>query len=106
MCRACGTYLPEALTFYIGDGYFVCRDCEEPSEIPRPAVEMPAGTLQAIRHIVLSDFEKIFSFRISEKCREPLCRFAEEFLQYHIDRRMGALEYYHAVAPPLSGYTT
>jgi hypothetical protein len=48
-------------------------------------------------------FEKIFSFRISEKCREPLCRFAEEFLQYHIDRRMGALEYYHAVAPPLSG---
>ncbi len=94
MCRECGKYLPETLYFSVEDGYFVCKDCRRPSDELRQFVEMPAGTLQAIRHVVLSDFEKIFSFRLKENCREPLFRFAEQFLQYHIDRRFKTLEFY------------
>ncbi len=97
MCRACGTYLPETLYFLIEDGYFVCKDCQSTEEALRPSVEMPAGTLQAIRHIVLSDLEKIFSFRLREHCRQPLFDFAEQFLGYHVDRQFQTLEFYRMI---------
>lgn len=94
MCRACGRYLPEELLFAVEDGYFVCKTCCQPSDAPRTLIEMPAGVLLAIRHIVLSDFEKIFSFRLSESCQKPLYRFAEQFLEYHLDRSFPTLDFY------------
>ena len=97
MCRTCGKYLPETLYFSVVDGYFVCKECLRPSDEMQQLVEMPAGTLQAIRHITLSDFGKIFSFRLKDNCREPLFRFAESFLQYHIDRRFKTLEFYRTL---------
>lgn len=94
MCRQCGTYLPERLCFCIEDGWFCCKDCRKDAEEMRTWIEMPAGSLSAVRHIVLSDFEKIFSFRVGDAAKAPLYEFAEAFLQYHIDRRFPALEYY------------
>lgn len=55
---------------------------------------MPAGCLQAIRHIALSDFEKIFSFRLNDASLKQLNTFTETFLQYHIDRQFPTLDYY------------
>ncbi|MDE6088954.1 MAG: DNA repair protein RecO, partial [Oscillospiraceae bacterium] len=88
MCRKCGCYLPERLYFQVENGCFCCESCE------KSGILMPAGTLQAIRHIVLQDFEKIFSFRIAPHCRDSLFAFAEQFLQYHTARHFPALEYY------------
>ncbi len=98
MCRQCGSYLPEALCFTVDEGCFYCRDCYKPVEDAVPAIPMAAGTLQAIRHIVLQDFEKIFSFRLSERCLEPLCEFAEAFLHFHLDGRFSTLEFYQAIS--------
>ncbi len=89
MCRKCGCYLPERLYFQVENGCFYCESCE------KSGILMPAGTLQAVRHIVLQDFEKIFSFRIASHCRDSLFAFAEQFLQYHTDRHFPALEYYY-----------
>jgi len=91
MCRNCGKYLPENLYFSIENGCFFCDACKQ------QGILMPAGTLQAIRHIILQDFEKIFSFRIAERCRQPLFDFSEQFLQYHIDKKFPALEYYKQI---------
>lgn len=91
MCRSCGCYLPENLYFSVEQGCFYCESCA------KSGISMSAGSLQAIRHIVLQDFEKIFSFRIAEHCRKPLFEFAEQFLQYHTDRRFQALDYYQKI---------
>ncbi|MBQ4464626.1 MAG: DNA repair protein RecO [Oscillospiraceae bacterium] len=98
MCRACGEYLPERLDFSVEDGYFVCHGCQSTEESLSHFVQMPAASLQAIRHIVLSDFEKIFAFRIGEHSCGPLYQFAEEFLGYHVDRKFPTLEFYRAVS--------
>ena len=58
---------------------------------------MPAGTLQAVRHIILQDFEKIFSFQLADRCRKPLAQFAEQFLLYYMDKKFPALEYYKKI---------
>ncbi len=91
MCRKCGNYLPENLYFSVEDGCFFCDACRQ------EGILMPAGTLQAVRYIILQDFEKIFSFEISERCRQPLFDFAEQFLQYHVDKKFPALEYYKQI---------
>ncbi len=102
MCRRCGTYLPESLFFAVEDGHFFCRDCKRPADDLHHLIEAPAGTLQAVRHIVLSDIEKVFSFRLRGSSRAPLFRFAEDFLRYHVDREFQTLEFYKA----LRGETT
>ncbi|MDE6729173.1 MAG: DNA repair protein RecO [Oscillospiraceae bacterium] len=96
MCRKCGCYLPEKLYFQVENGCFYCESCET------SGILMPAGTLQAIRHIVLQDFEKIFAFRIAPHCQESLVTFAEQFLQYHTDRHFPALEYYYQLIRELT----
>jgi DNA repair protein RecO (recombination protein O) len=97
MCHRCGTYLPASLFFVIEDGHFFCQDCRRSSDELRHLADMPAAGLQAVRHIVLSDFEKIFSFRVKGEAREKLCRFAEDFLRYHVDADFQTLEFYKAL---------
>ncbi len=98
MCRKCGAYLPEKLRFSIEEGCFCCAQCSD----TETGAELPAAVLQAIRHIVLQDMERIFSFRLQEDCMNMLSLFAEQFLQYHCDHRFPALDYYRAVQTPLS----
>ena len=101
MCRKCGEYLPDRLHFSIEDGTFCCDECRSEADAMAHSVEMTAGTLQAIRHIVLQDTERVFGFRLSDGCQEALFAFSEQFLQYHIDHRFSALEYYRAIQNPM-----
>ncbi len=88
MCRKCGNYLPSSVRFPVEEGCFFCESCHA------EGILMPSGALQAIRYIILQDFEKIFFFRLAEHCRKPLADFAEQFLQYHLNRKFPALDYY------------
>ncbi len=103
MCRACGCYLPEQLIFSIDSGFFCCQSCLKEEGLAEGLwIPMPAAVLQCIRHIVLSEFEVIFSFRLAEHCQKTLFAFAEQFLIYHIDRKFPALEYYQTITQPLA----
>ena len=95
MCKRCCANLPEEISFCVENGWFYCKECRpESTEEMHTWIDMPTGTLSAIRFIVLSDFERIFFFRIGEEAKVLLYQFAELFLQYHIDRRFPALDYY------------
>lgn len=103
MCRYCGNYLPAELCFSVEQGGFCCRDCLPESETYTQIIPMPAAALQAIRHVVLRDFERIFSFRLSDAGETAFRHFAEAFLLYHMDHRFPALDYYKAMAQELPG---
>ncbi len=105
MCRKCGCYLPETLCFSIENGGFYCKECYTPSDSEALFVEMSSGTLQAIRHIVLRDLERIFAFRLKEQCSKELHTFSEAFLRYHMDARFTTLEFYHTLSGNCSGHT-
>ena len=94
MCRRCGRYLPDSLFFVIENGHFFCEECKRSSDELHHLAEMPAAGLLAVRHIVLSDFEKIFSFRLRGTTREQVFFFAENFLRYHFDRDFPTLAFY------------
>lgn len=79
MCGGCGVYEAPTMYFSAGSGRLLCSDCfAKKPELD--AAAMNIGVLRALRHTVYSDFEKLFSFELSEKGLEDLNRITEAYL--------------------------
>ncbi len=102
MCRICGDYLPAELCFSVEQGSFCCKACLPEAEANTQIIPMSAAVLQAIRHVVLRDFERIFAFRLGAASETSLCSFAEQFLLYHMDHHFHTLAYYKTITQDLS----
>lgn len=96
-CRSCGVYEPGELFFSITDGGFFCSDCfESKQEDNYMRVRLPV--LSAVRHIVLSDFNRLFNFRVSEGTMTALVQLAEVYLTVHLERSFQTLDFYKSIA--------
>ena len=95
-CRSCGVFEPEELFFCIGDGGFYCADCFE-SGASEDHMKIKLPVLSAVRHIVLSDFDRLFNFRVSESTQQSLSALAESYLLTHLERSFGTLDFYKSI---------
>lgn len=57
-------------------GHFYCQKCYTPQEEDY-AVPMSLGGLQAIRHIVLTEPERLFQFRLGAETQQAVNQFSE-----------------------------
>lgn len=96
VCRRCGEFLPKQLYFSVEEGFFCCTQCGVPSEVETP-VRLHAPALQAMRHIVFADFDRLYQFRLGEKNLADLQRYTERFVQYHLGFSLKSLEFYHEI---------
>ena len=96
MCRGCGQFEPEELFFRISDGSFLCSDCYD-SEEPDDNYKIKLPVLHSIRHIVLTDFDRLFNFRASENTLTVLGEIAEKYLIHHLERSFRTLEFYKSL---------
>lgn len=99
-CRVCGCYEPETLFFGISDGSFCCAECFSGEDNPFGytdflAVGLPV--LNAVRHIVLADFDRLFNFRISENVQQQLALVSESYLTAHLERSFPTLDFYKSI---------
>lgn len=95
-CRGCGVFEPEELFFSISDGGIYCRECfGGASEDNFIKIKLPV--LNAVRHIVLSDFGRLFNFRVSESAQMRLSQLTESYLLQHLERGFQTLEFYRSV---------
>ena len=92
-CRRCGEYLTDRMYFLPLDGQLFCMRCPH----PEGCVKLSAGAVQAMRHIVLSDPGRLFSFRISESARRELAQASEQYLLAQTRRRYRTLDFYHSI---------
>lgn len=95
-CRGCGLYEPEELFFCIDDGGFYCAECFGGSE-DNNYLKMKLPVLNAVRHIVLADFDRLFNFRASEKTMQTLAAAAESYLISHLERSFRTLDFYKSL---------
>lgn len=95
-CRGCGIYEPEELFFCIDDGGFYCAECFGGSE-DNNYLKMKLPVLNAVRHIVLADFDRLFNFRASEKTMQTLAAAAESYLISHLERSFRTLDFYKSL---------
>ena len=96
-CRGCGAYEPEELFFCTGDGSFYCTDCFENTGMT-DYMKICLPVLSAVRHIVLSEHDRIFSFRVSDNTLERLSALAESYILTHLERSFGTLDFYKSIA--------
>ncbi len=96
-CRKCGAFEPDEIYFSITESNFCCKDCHANSPENETGITAPLSLLKAVRHIVLSDLNRIFSFRISDEIQHKLSYLSEQYIISHLERNFSTLTFYKSV---------
>lgn len=97
-CSECGEFEPEKVVFRISDGDFCCKECCEASaEESFSNILSDKAMLHAIRHIVLTDFSKLYNFRVSERIMKNLSEYTERYLINHLGCNFRTLDFYRSL---------
>ncbi|MBC8532943.1 DNA repair protein RecO [Yeguia hominis] len=91
-CSECACYEAETMYFLPQKGILVCDACKSPQEMP--AVALTRGVLQALRHIIYAEFDKLFSFTLSPEGTAALANAAEAYLLSCLGHSLPTLDFY------------
>ncbi len=94
-CSHCGAYEAEQMSFSVEEGSLICGGCQK--EVPTSAISVTPGVLQAMRHLVYSEFERLFSFTLSQQGIDELMHLCEQYLRYHVPHRFRTLDFYRSL---------
>ena len=93
-CCECGEYEGEML-FDCMEGSLFCAKCAE--LCPPSALPVSQGILAAMRHIIYSDFSKLYSFTLPENQASRLANISETYLKNQLEREFKTLDFYHSL---------
>ncbi len=93
-CENCGVFEKDIMYFNPEKACFYCSDCEKHQRYGIPASR---GVVSAMRHIVYSEFEKLFQFSISQESLKQLSCITEHYLLTQIQRPFQTLEFYKSI---------
>lgn len=94
-CRECGAFEPKELYFSLKSCGFICKDCAHTTD--ESCVHLYVSELSAIRHIVLSDFNRLFNFRMPEDNLHRLGDFSEAYTKSRLERNFITLDFYNSL---------
>lgn len=100
-CQCCQAYEKEEMYFFPYEAQLVCGDClKDSGENSLDGTEqvkfsVPSAVLHAMRHIIYSDEDRVFSFNLSGKALEQLNFITENYTLIHTDTRFKSLEFYN-----------
>lgn len=95
ICQGCGVFEPEELFFSIREGCFYCKDCFTGN--PDEWYRINVSVLSAMRHILLTDFSRLYNFRTSENTMNTLSHIAEKYLLFRFERNFRTLDFYKSL---------
>jgi DNA repair protein RecO (recombination protein O) len=92
-CPVCGRTPPEAPRLHAGQGTLHCGVCQSGLE---PGRSLPLGedARLALRHIVLGDAKRLFSFTLAPEPLRLLTNAAEAYVLAHLERDFPTLSFY------------
>lgn len=96
-CRECGSDVKFPLFLDVSGGEIVCGECKVANNITGNFVELDKTTFAAVRHIVYSDFDKLYSFTLPEISARYLNYVTERYLMVQTDRRYKTLDFFHSL---------
>lgn len=92
VCSDCGSPNAGAKGLCLEDGVLRCRPCRNEPGAEFPPV--PAGALDAMRHVACGDPKRLFSFGLEGEALAALAAAAEAFLLAQLDRSFRTLDFY------------
>lgn len=94
-CAHCGTYEADRMYFKINRGEIYCADCFLNNG--DPVVTLSRGALHAMRHIIYSDFERVFAFDLKGVALQELTAAAEAYTLHILQKRPKTLDFYNSL---------
>ena len=93
-CAQCEKIEGKRLWLSVVDGNIYCENCVKGKEQTLPVSNT---ILAAMRHIIYSDFSKIFSFQIPDKDMKLLSLIGEKYISAQCDFHFKTLDFYKSV---------
>lgn len=95
-CAQCAVYEADRMFFKIHRGTIYCESCYIPKP-DDPAASLSRAALTGMRHILYSDFEKIFSFTLSPGAQRELAQATEAYMLGVLQRKPKTLDFFHSL---------
>lgn len=92
-CSECGLFDDDIMCFYYEDGALLCHNCLTQGKF----AYIDKTILSSLRHIIYSEFNKLFNFTIPEESAVKLSRITEEYLLYQTDHSYQTLNFYKSL---------
>lgn len=92
-CKKCGNYVSDYMYLSIKNGNLICFDCFKNCK-DNTAILLSKGAVAAFRHIIYSEFNKIFSFELDIKSQELLSVASEKYLLEKTEHNFKTLNFY------------
>ncbi|MBQ8826138.1 MAG: DNA repair protein RecO [Oscillospiraceae bacterium] len=98
-CDTCYTYTAEEMYFAVDKSKLYCAEhfFEQGFEENVNNIKITPSVLNALQYICLSEFDKLFNFKLSERGQAVISEIAEKYLCTHLSRNFRSLSYYHSV---------
>lgn len=96
-CHKCKVYQSPRMKFMIEKGTLVCEKCAS-AEKSVMGYTLTSGLLDALRHIIYSPTDKLFSFNVSEETLSVLCEVCEKYIYSHVGTNFKSLNFYKSIS--------
>ena len=90
-CEGC--FENDVMYFRLEDGSLLCGKCNT----EKSGIIIDKTLLSAMRHIVYSDFQKLYSFSIPDDSAKRLSKITEKYLTTQVDFRFHTLDFLNSV---------
>lgn len=91
-CAECGEFETEPMFFNITTGELFCNCCKGSG-----TRQLPLEAVSAMRHIVFSETEKLFSINVTENTMPQLEYVAEKYLHTELRKKFNTLDFYKSI---------
>lgn len=96
-CNKCGRLEKNFMYFYPRRGELYCEKCLINDRKNERNLKVSEGVLSAMHHIIYSDLEKVYAFRISDSGKKELSNLTEAYIKEQLGRTFKTLEFYHQI---------
>jgi len=87
-CDECGRFEDKTMYFDLQSGLLRCSGCA------KGGVPVGMGLVTAMRHIIFSEFDRIFSFNLSDDSLMALSKITEQYLTIQVGKYYKTLDFY------------
>lgn len=92
VCGRCELSIDSYIYFSITHHTVVCRKCATAED-----VQISKAVFKAMQHIVFSDYDRLFNFRVSDTALISLANLTERILLCIVNRNFSSLDYFKAI---------
>ncbi len=94
-CRQCLKFEDSTVFFDVFGSAIYCSECLP--QTPGNYRRLTLSQLSVLRHIVYSEFEKIFSFTASEQNLREVSELCEKYVEAMVEKRFKTLDYFNSI---------